>query len=141
MSFCAVLFSHEMFWVRSLAKLSQFLGGGVLPILTLCHLISSYIFKTTPSGAKVKMTFGIGRDVSKQTLTLTRTRRHFPDLLSCISYENLHYYFLNLFLKVMVQRLTYLIIVYAIYTAKPTHYFTQFSRQDGCRTFLLSKLK
>ena len=33
---------------------------------------------TTPNGAKVKMTFGIGHDVSKQTLTLSRTERHFP---------------------------------------------------------------
>ena len=46
--------------------------------LTLCHLLSSYILQTTPYGAKVKMTFAIGCDVSKQTLTLTRTRRHFP---------------------------------------------------------------
>ena len=43
-----------------------------------------------PNGAKVKMTFSIGCDVSKQTLTLTV-------LLSCISYENLHYYPQNLF--------------------------------------------
>ena len=35
--------------------------------------------------------FCICYDVSKQMLTLTRTWRHFPVLLSCISYENLHY--------------------------------------------------
>ena len=64
--------------------------------ITLCHLVSSYICKTTPNGAKVKMTFCIGCDVSKQTLTLTRIRRHFHVLLSCISYENLHYYPQNL---------------------------------------------
>ena len=52
--------------------------------ITLCHLVSSYTSKTTPNGAKVKMTFSIGCDVSKQTLTLTRSRRHFPVLLSCI---------------------------------------------------------
>ena len=44
--------------------------------ITLCHLVSSYIFKTMPNGAKVKMTFGIGYAVKKQTLTLTRTRCH-----------------------------------------------------------------
>ena len=60
--------------------------------IRLCHLVSSYIFKTTPIVAKVKMTFGIGCDVSKQTLMLTRIRRHFPVLHSCISYENLNYY-------------------------------------------------
>ena len=53
--------------------------------ITLCHLVSSYIFKTTPNRAKVKMTFSIRCDVSKQTLTLTRTRRHFPVLLFCVS--------------------------------------------------------
>ena len=68
--------------------------------------MSSYIFKTTPNGAKVKMTLGIGRDVSKQTMTLTRTRRHFPVLLSCISCENLHYYLRICFLKVTHQRYT-----------------------------------
>ena len=61
--------------------------------------MSSYIFKTSPNGAKVKMTFRVGCDVSKQTLTLTRTRRHFPVLPSCISYENLRNYPLNLFSK------------------------------------------
>ena len=38
--------------------------------ITLCHLVSSYIFKTMRSGAKVKMTFGIRCDISKQTLRL-----------------------------------------------------------------------
>ena len=65
--------------------------------ITLSHLVSSYIFKTMPNGAKVKMTFSIGCDVSKQTLTLTRTQHHFKVLLSCISYENIHYYPQNLF--------------------------------------------
>ena len=74
--------------------------------ITFCHLVFSYIFKTTPNSAKVKMMFGIGCDVSKQTLTLTRTWRHFPVFLSCISYKNLHYYPLNLFVKATVQRLT-----------------------------------
>ena len=46
--------------------------------ITLRHLLSSYIFQTTPKGAKVNVAFGIGCDVSKQTLTLTRSRRHFP---------------------------------------------------------------
>ena len=45
-----------------------------------------------PNGAKVKMTFGIRCDVSKQMLMLTRTQLHFPVLLSCISYQILHYY-------------------------------------------------
>ena len=67
--------------------------------ITLCHLVSSYICETTPNGAKVKMTFGIGCDVSKQTLTLTRIRCHFHVLLSCISYENLHYYPQKLFCR------------------------------------------
>ena len=67
--------------------------------ITLRHWVSSYIFNTTPNGAKVKMTSRIGCDVSKQMLTLTKTRRHFPFLLSCISYENLHYYPLTLFSK------------------------------------------
>ena len=74
--------------------------------ITLCHLASSYIFKITPKGAIVKMTFRTGCDVSKQkqTLMLTRTLRHFPVFLTCISYENLHYYPLNLFVNVTVQR-------------------------------------
>ena len=67
--------------------------------ITLCHLVSSYIFKTTPNGAKVKMTFDIGYDVSKQTLTLIRPWCHFPVLQSRISYENLNYYPQNSFSK------------------------------------------
>ena len=81
--------------------------------------MSSYIFKTTPNGAKVKMTFGIGYDVSKQTLTLTRTRRHFPVLHIYISYKHLNYY--SQFLFTESNGKPYLIIVYAIYTANPIH--------------------
>ena len=58
-------------------------------------LLSSYILKTITNGAKVKMTITVECDVSKQTLTLTRTRRHFPVLFHCISYENLHFYSQN----------------------------------------------
>ena len=82
--------------------------------ITLCHLVSSYTSKTTPNGAKVKMTFSIGCDVSKQTLTLTRSRRHFPVLLSCISYKNLHYYPQNLFSERDGSKVNYHIFDYRL---------------------------
>ena len=110
--------------------------------ITLCHLVSSYTYKTTPNGAKVKMTFGIGCDVSKQTLTLTRIRCHLHVLLSCISYENLHYFPQNLFCRNEGLKVNhFLIIVYAIYTTKRTlmvsfySFFNCCRRQDGCPIF------
>ena len=64
--------------------------------ITLCHLVFIHLI-TTPNGAKLKLTFDIRCDVSKQTLTLTKNRRHFSVLLFCKSCENLHYYHQNLF--------------------------------------------
>ena len=90
----------------------------------------SYIFKTTPNGAKVKMTFGIWCDVSKQTLTLTRTGRHFPFLLSCISYENLHYCPQNLFSESDGSKVNHIWLSFMQFMQRNRHWwhhFTHFS--------------
>ena len=72
--------------------------------ITVRHLVSSYIFKTKPNGAKVKMTFRIGCDVSKQTLMLTRTRAIFQSY-SLASLTKISIIILRIcFLKVMDQR-------------------------------------
>ena len=106
--------------------------------------------KATPKGAKVDITlrFGIGHDVSEQTLTLTRTGRHFRVLLSAALTK----------ISIIIRRIckckewqikgkSYLIIFYAIYTPKPTlvslaHSFIELQSTTKCRqTFLISKQK
>lgn len=94
--------------------------------------------KTTPKSAKVKMTCGVGRDVIEQTLTLTRTLRYFPVVLSCSYYENRHYYPQNFFLKSDGSKVNHiwLSFIYNLYSESDTSViilliFNCCRRQDG----------
>ena len=104
-------------YIRNLNIISAYQTKNCFKLeITLCYLVSSNIFKTTPKGAKVKMTFGIWCDVSKQTLTLTISSLTLLHLLRKSPLLSSEF----VFWKWRIKGKPYLIILYAIYTAKPT---------------------
>lgn len=106
---------------------------------TLCYLVTSYILKPR----------GIGRDVNKQSLTITGTRRYFPVLLLAALSKianNIRWIILK---EWQIRSKSYLIVFYAVHTAKLTlvsslnmFLFSYCCRRiNGCVNFSLSNKK
>ena len=92
----------------------------------------SYVFKTTSNGAKVKMTFRIRCDVSKQTLTLTRTRCHFP-VYPLIFLKKSPLLYGKYVVKDERSKVNHTALSYAIYTAKLMFLLSFYLFFNSCR--------